>query len=97
MYLNTIRTDKSFFLDILQQVWYDNVKGTLHIEREEIMARKTYTSTDVKRRYNERVYTHLSYQLPKDLVAKFKDKCEAMGVSQASIIREAIENFIAEK
>lgn len=60
------------------------------------MARKTYTSTEVKRRYNEKVYSHLSYQLPKDLVAKFKDKCEAMGISQVSIVREAIEKFLAE-
>ena len=62
-----------------------------------VMARKTYTSTEVKRRYNEKVYAHLSYQLPKDLVEKFKEKCAAYEISQASVIRDAIEKFLAEE
>lgn len=57
---------------------------------------KTHTSTEVKRRYNEKVYSQLSFQFPKDLVAKFKEKCEQYGVSQASVIREAIEKFLKE-
>ena len=55
---------------------------------------KTHTSTEVKRRYNEKVYSMLHYQLPKDLVAKFREKCAATGISQASVVREAIENFV---
>lgn len=58
------------------------------------MARKTKTSTEVKRRYNEKVYSRIQYALPKELVANFKRKCEEMGVSQASVIREAIEGFL---
>ena len=56
----------------------------------------SYTSTDVKRRYNEKVYSQVNLKLPKDLAAKFKDKCEKLGVSQASVVKEAIEKFLEE-
>ena len=56
--------------------------------------RKTHTSTAVKARYNAKVYSHITVQLPKELVAAFKEKCTAEGVSQASIIKAAIENYI---
>lgn len=32
--------------------------------------------------------------LPKDLVAAFKEKCAAEGVTQAHVIRNAIEEFL---
>lgn len=57
---------------------------------------KTTTSTAVKRRYNNKVYSQIKVELPKDLVATFKAKCVDVGVSQASVIREAIEKFLAE-
>lgn len=60
------------------------------------MARKTTTSTAVKRRYNEKVYSQVACQLPKDLVARFKEKCKELEVSQASVIRESIEEFLNE-
>lgn len=59
-------------------------------------ARKTTTSTEVKRRYNDKVYSKIQCELPKDTVAKFKEKCKEENVSQASVILEAIENFIGE-
>ncbi len=52
------------------------------------------TSTDVKRRYNEKAYTQIRAAIPKELAERFKVECEAAGVSQASVIKEAIENFI---
>jgi hypothetical protein len=52
------------------------------------------TSTEVKRRYNDSVYAKIQCELPKDTVAAFKEKCKATGISQASVILEAIENFI---
>ena len=55
---------------------------------------KTTTSTEVKRRYNERVYSRIYLQLPKDLVEAFKAKCKDLGVSQASVLLESIENFL---
>ncbi len=60
------------------------------------MARKTHTSTDVKRRYNEKTYKRIYIQFPIDLVDKFKAKCERLQVSQASVIREAVEKFVYE-
>ncbi len=58
--------------------------------------RKTKTSTQVKRRYNDSVYSKIQAELPKDTVAAFKAKCAETGVSQASVILAAIEKFIAE-
>ena len=58
------------------------------------MANRSRTSTAVKRRYNEKVYTLLAAQLPKELVAEFKEKCRSEGVSQASIIKQAIADYI---
>lgn len=60
------------------------------------MARKSTTSTEVKRRYNEKVYKHFSFQLPIDLVDKYKAKCEAMGVPQRQVLQELITAFIEE-
>lgn len=64
--------------------------------KEEIHMAKTKTSTAVKRRYNNKAYSVAQAWLPKDLVADFKAKCADMGVSQASVIKEAIEKFLAE-
>lgn len=57
---------------------------------------KTHTSTEVKQRYNKKVYAQVAYWIPKDTAAKFKEKCQRLGVSQASIVKEAIEKFLAE-
>ncbi len=59
--------------------------------------RKTHTSTEVKARYNAKVYSNLSLKLPKELVANFKEKCTREGVSQASIIKKAIEDFLSKE
>lgn len=56
--------------------------------------RKTKTSTAVKRRYNEKTYTQISTSVPKDTAAAFKEKCAAEGISQAQIIKKAIEDFL---
>lgn len=56
--------------------------------------RKTTTSTEVKRRYNEKTYTKIFASVPKDLAAAFKEKCASEGVSQAQIIKKAIEDFL---
>lgn len=57
--------------------------------------RKTHTSSEVKARYNAKVYSNLSLKLPKELVANFKKKCSEEGVSQASVIKKAIEEYLA--
>lgn len=59
--------------------------------------RKTTTSTEVKRRYNNKVYSKIQAELPKDTVAAFRAKCKETGVSQAQIILEAIEKFLRDE
>ncbi len=58
--------------------------------------RKTRTSSTVKNRYNKKVYSPVSAQLPKALVAAFKEKCAAEGVSQAQVIKQAIIEDLGE-
>lgn len=58
--------------------------------------RKTTTSSEVKRRYNKKVYTCISAQLPKELVSEFKEICKEKNISQASVLKSAIEKFIKE-
>lgn len=58
--------------------------------------RKTHTSSAVKRKYNSKVYARVSVELPKELVAEFKALCKENGESQASIVKKAIEQYIAE-
>lgn len=57
-------------------------------------ARKTTTSTEVKRRYNEKTYGRIYLQLPKETVEAFKAKCGRLNISQASVLLDAIENFL---
>ena len=57
--------------------------------------RKTHTSTEVKRRYNEKTYTRISVSVPKDMAAEFKAKCITEEVSQAQIIKQAIEAYLS--
>lgn len=58
--------------------------------------RKTHTSSAVKRKYNSKVYARVSVELPKELVSEFKALCKENGESQASIVKKAIEQYIAE-
>lgn len=57
---------------------------------------KTHTSTEVKRRYNEKAYTRIYLQVPKEQGEQFKEKCERENVSQASILKDAITKFLEE-
>ena len=58
--------------------------------------RKTRTSTEVKRRYNDKTYTLISASVPKETAAAFKAKCAAEGIPQAQIIKKAIEDFLSQ-
>lgn len=69
-----------------------NIRGGNMTENK----RKTTTSTAVKRRYNQKTYTVISASLPKELAAAFKAKCAAENVSQAHVIKKAVERFLAE-
>ncbi len=56
--------------------------------------RKTKTSSAVKQRYNEKSYGRIAAYVPKELAAAFKEKCANTGISQAQIIKRAIEEFL---
>ncbi len=56
--------------------------------------RKTKTSTEVKTRYNQKVYDVISVRVPKETATAFKEKTAAEGVSQAQIIKAAIEEYL---
>ncbi len=58
--------------------------------------RRTTTSTEVKSRYNDRVYDKIAFRAPKELSERFKEKCIAEGVSQAQIFKKAMEDFLSE-
>lgn len=58
--------------------------------------RKTYTSTAVKRRYNNKVYSRVRADLPKELVTAVKEKITANGTTTAAVLRKAIERYIEE-
>lgn len=55
------------------------------------------TSWQVKKRYNDKVYSRISVQLPKELVANFKRKCIDIGVSQSAVIQSGIEQFLGKR
>lgn len=56
--------------------------------------RKTKTSSSVKRSYNNKVYATVRAELPKELVTAFKDKCKENGVSIASVLKAAMEDYL---
>lgn len=61
----------------------------------EARKRKTTTSSTVKQRYNEKVYSVVSTRVPKDLAEAFREKCVSEGISQAQIIKEAMKQFLS--
>ena len=62
-----------------------------------IARRKTATSTEVKRRYNEKTYTRIVADIPKDKALKFKQKCRETGISQRQVILNAIDDFLGDQ
>lgn len=55
---------------------------------------KTYTSPAVKRRYNAKVYSQVTFSAPKELVARFREACKANGDSQASVYKQAMTDYL---
>ena len=58
--------------------------------------RKTKTSTAVKKRYNQKAYDVVRAHIPKGMAETFKKKCAAKNISQAQVIKEAIQKFLSE-
>ena len=57
----------------------------------------TKAGITARRKYNDKTYAKVFVELPKDLVASFKEKCKEKGVSQASVFRAAMEQFLDEE
>jgi hypothetical protein len=58
--------------------------------------RKTHTSSQVKRRYIEKVYSRIHADLPKELVAKFRELTKANGDTTAGVFRATLKRYIEE-
>lgn len=56
--------------------------------------RKTHTSSEVKRRYNEKTYTNLILAVKKETAAAYKAKCAAQGIPYSAPLHEAIRSFL---
>ncbi len=56
--------------------------------------RKTHTSTQVKQKYNQKVYKVISFSAPKELAAEFKNVCAENGLYQAQIFKEAMRQTV---
>ena len=52
-------------------------------------------SVHIQRIFESALCSILSVQIPRNLLATFKKKCDAEGVSMASIIKIAIKNYLA--
>ena len=70
--------------------------NTTDLTNTEKPKRKTHTSSAVKRRYNNKTYSRITVDLSKALVAEFKETLARNGETTASVIRAAIEKYIAE-
>ena len=54
----------------------------------------TKTSSAVKRKYNKKAYGTVTAYVPKEMAEAFKEKCRAENISQAQIIKQAIQAFL---
>lgn len=55
------------------------------------------TSSAVKQRYNNKVYTKVSAYLKKELVAKWEAELAKDGTAKAEFIRNAITEYLKQK
>lgn len=58
--------------------------------------RKTHTSTEVKRRYNQKTYSQFVVSVKKETAAKFRAKCDAEGIAYSQVFKKAIDEFLSE-
>lgn len=63
---------------------------------EDTNKRKTHTSTEVKKRYNQKTYTQIIVSVKKEIAAEYKEKCDNAGIPYSKPLHEAILKFIEE-
>lgn len=61
------------------------------------MSQLTEAKKAANKRWDAENLIRISFGLPKELVERFRTECKTQGVSQAGIIKEAIEEFLREK
>lgn len=61
-----------------------------------IAKRKTFTSTEVKNRYNDKVYKAITVRIPKETAEAFRIKCEETDTPQRQVILQAINDFLGD-
>ena len=66
------------------------------MNRTETTNKKPRTSSEVKRRYNEKTYDRLVVSVKKETATAYKTKCEKLGVSYSEPLHKAISEFIKE-
>lgn len=52
------------------------------------------TSTEAKRRYNEKTYEVVRLSLKKEIAFQFKEKCAEVGKTRSEVLRKAVEDFL---
>ena len=52
------------------------------------------TSYEVRKRYEDKVYSMISARIPKEIAERFRTVTAERGDSQAAIIKEAIANYL---
>ncbi len=62
----------------------------------EAQKRKTKTSSAVKARYNKKNYCPIVAYVPIEKATAFKAKCAERGISQAQVVKKAIDDFLVE-
>lgn len=57
---------------------------------------RTKTSTDVKRRYNEKTYTRMEVSVKKEVAEEYKARCQELGIPYSQPLHEAIQRILDE-
>jgi len=52
------------------------------------------TSSEVKRRYNNKVYKQVKVELKKELIQSWEEKLSKDKITKAAFIRKAIEEYL---
>lgn len=60
------------------------------------MSKLTDARKAANKRWDSENYIRISFGLPKELVEQFRTKCRTQGISQAGIIKDAIEKFLGD-
>lgn len=71
------------------------MKQFLIFKEDNFMENKKFDQNKYKQQFNKENYARIYIALQKDKVNKFKELCKQKGITQASIIEKAIDEFIS--